>query len=82
MKKTYVKPMVYFENMQFDSAIAISQCKAVLVSDCQAKESVGASCTPFAFSTCPPDKLFDENGVVCEYEWECYHISAGVQGLS
>lgn len=82
MKKSYQKPMVFFEDMSFDSAIAnTDQCSAVITtSGCQ---------TDLATDLCIiykipglPDTFFNTDKNICSAYKECYHTSVGVQGLS
>lgn len=81
MKKTYEKPMAYFEDMSFDTAIA-DVCTAVIVDECKSN-NFGLDCVaykipgdPFGFT------YFDEEKIVCNAFKYCYHVSAGVQNLS
>lgn len=83
MKKHYQKPMAYFEDMRFDSAIAASQCSAIIVENCQPIGATGDACTPYNFADCAPNIYFTSDPEVCsDGEFTCYHTSAGVQGLS
>lgn len=76
MKKTYEKPMAYFEDMSFDTAIA-SLCDWIYTTTCntQLSGTDHGECMQFG-----PDintKWFTADTVVCEDgECICYHISA------
>lgn len=82
MKKTYEKPMVYFEELSFDTTIA-DMCSAVLTNECQTNAATGDLCTKYEI---PGSILgfvyFDAKLEVCEASMECYHVHAGVFGGS
>ena len=74
--------MVYFEDMRFESAIATNSCSAIPATDCKPTLQAGIECTAFMFSGCLEITMFDHDKNVCDKDYACYHISAGVQGLS
>lgn len=81
MKKRYEKPMVYFEDMSFDTAIA-QVCQTLqYVGNCNTNPHDELGCSPFQA----------ENGLIfidadkksCnEGAFYCYHTNASLNGLA
>lgn len=81
MKKTYEKPMVYFEDMSLDTAIASTCTSWYYMNQCQTNAATGDECSKFMGAT---GKIyFASEKEICEDgAFMCYHASAASYGLT
>ena len=79
MKKEYKKPVILFEDMEFNTAIA-APCDYVLSTGCT--EQIGPDGETYWPMVDPNDTdliLFLE-GIICNDIYECYHNPDGIGG--
>lgn len=82
MKRQYEKPMVYFEDMSFDTAIA-STCNWVYTTDCQTVLLGPGQYECLEFGPDLGTKFFTSNLSECEGGvWVCYHVAAAEHKLA
>lgn len=67
-KKQYIKPMIAFEDMQLNSAIA-DMCTWITVADCVS----GVDGIPPTFSPYDGVTYFTANQTTCQWKSICYH---------
>lgn len=88
MKKEYKKPVILFEDMEFNTAIA-APCDYVLSTGCAEMVGPGGGTYwPVEDPNSPGEILFLVDSLICNVYFECYHnpdgsdISAALTNLS